>query len=255
MNAASSKFELLFLPRRRSPCAAWDGSAPGLPCWAPGKRGCSRATAAQVAERGSASFLQEPGGAAEGPRTEKLGEELKARAAEMQRSAFRAVIVLVEHVPNTYMKMGDPFPSARAFKRCCVSNKWGLQKLICSYLTDVAQNVDAEIVHNVGSHCTNLSTQQPMQNYSFHQSETILFSAYAVLCESVYSGTVVIDIADTDAYVLAAVISQQLPRILCIKRKQETVFCLVAEEMADCILQLRCYTGCDANSGFYGEGI
>ncbi|KAJ8333974.1 hypothetical protein SKAU_G00412930 [Synaphobranchus kaupii] len=119
------------------------------------------------------------------------------------------------HVPNTYMKLGDPFPSAREFKTllCSISNKGRLQKLICSYLTDLTQNVDAEIVYSVGSHCTNLSTLQPMQNYSFDQSEadTILFSAYAVLRESGYSGPVIIDTADTDAYVAAAAISQQLP--------------------------------------------
>ena len=42
----------------------------------------------------------------------------------------------------------------------------------------------------------------------------------------------------------------------CIKRKQETIFCrdLVTEEMADCIVQLHCFTGCDANSGIYGKG-
>ena len=70
---------------------------------------------------------------------------------------------------------------------------------------------------------TQLSTQQAMQNYTFDQSEggTVLFSAYAVLCESGYSGSVVIDAADTDAYVAAAVISQQLPGMLCIKRKQK----------------------------------
>ncbi|KAJ8349632.1 hypothetical protein SKAU_G00247620 [Synaphobranchus kaupii] len=190
---------------------------------------------------------------AKAPCTEKPGEELKARAAEMERNALKAVI-------NTYMKLGDPFPSAREFKTllCSVSNKGWLQKLICSYLTDLAQNVDAEMVYSVGSHCTNLSTQQPMQNYSFDQSEadTILFSAYAVLRESGYSGPVIIDTADTDAYVVAAAISQQLTGMLCIKRKQETVLCrsLVTEEMADCIVQLHCITGCDANSGFYGKG-
>ena len=117
------------------------------------------------------------------------------------------------HVPNTYMKLDNPFPSATAFKTllCSVSNKGRLQKLIRSYLTDLAQNVNAEIIYSVGSHCTNLSTQQPMQNYRFDQSEadTILFSAYAVLRESGYSGPVVIDAADTDAYVTAAIISQQ----------------------------------------------
>lgn len=51
-------------------------------------------------------------------------------------------------------------------------------------------------------------------------------------------------------------ISQKLPGLLCIKRKQETILCrnLVPEEMADCIVPLHCLTGCDANSGFYGKG-
>ena len=39
----------------------------------------------------------------------------------------------------------------------------------------------------------------------------------------------------------------------CIKRKQETIFCrgLVTDGKADCIVQLHCMTGCDANSGNY----
>lgn len=164
------------------------------------------------------------------------------------------------HVPNTYMKLGDPFPSASAFKTllCSLSNKGRLQKLICSYLTNLAESVYAEIVYSVGSHCTNLSTQQPMPNYNFDQSEadTVLFSAYAALRESGYSGPVVVDTADTDAYVAAAAISHQLPGMLYIKRKKEMVVCsgLVTDEMANCIVQLHCMTGCDANSGFYGKG-
>ena len=48
-----------------------------------------------------------------------------------------------------------------------------------------------------------------MQNYSFDQSEAVavLFSVYAVLCESGYSDPVVIDAADTDACMAAPVIS------------------------------------------------
>ena len=48
----------------------------------------------------------------------------------------------------------------------------------------------------------------------------------------------------------AAAISQKLPGLLCIKRKQATILChnLVPEEMADCIVPLHCLTGCDANS-------
>ena len=84
-----------------------------------------------------------------------------------------------------------------------------------------------------------------MPDYSFSQSEadTILISAYAVLF------TVGL-LADTDIYVAAAAISQKLPGLLCIKRKQATILCrnLVPEEMADCIVLLHCLTGCDANS-------
>ncbi|CAJ1050849.1 hypothetical protein KUCAC02_009112 [Xyrichtys novacula] len=164
------------------------------------------------------------------------------------------------HVPNTYMKLDDPLPSAKAFKMllCSVSNKGRLQKLICSHLTDLAQNVNVEIVYSVGPHCTNLSTQQPMEDYSIEQLEadTILFTVYAGLRQSGYSGPVVIDAADTDVYVAASVISQQLPGMLCIKRNKETVLYrgMLTEEMAHCIVQLHCFTGCDANSGFYGKG-
>ena len=91
-----------------------------------------------------------------------------------------------------------------------------------------------------------------MQNRSFDQSQadTVPFSAYAVLRESGCTGPVVIDAVDTDAYVAAAVLWQQLAGMTCIKRKQETIVCrgLLAEEMADCIV---C---CCANSGFYGKG-
>ena len=154
------------------------------------------------------------------------------------------------HVPNTYMKFNDPFPSARAFKTllCSTSNKRRLQNLICRHLTDLAQSVHAEIIYSVGSDCTNLSTQEPMPDYSFSQSEadTILFSTYIVLRDSGYNGPVVIDSADTDAYVAAAAISQKFPGLLCIKRKQDTILCrnLVPEEMASCIVPLHCLTGC-----------
>ena len=112
-------------------------------------------------------------------------------------------------------------------------------------LTDLAQSVDAEIIYSVGPHYTNTATDS-------EHADTVLFSAYAVLRESGYSGPVVIDVAALDAYVRAAVISQQLPGMLCIKRKQEKIYCrgLVADKMPDCIVQLHY----DANSGFYGKG-
>ncbi|KAL8591125.1 hypothetical protein ACOMHN_063749 [Nucella lapillus] len=164
------------------------------------------------------------------------------------------------HVPNTYLKLCDSFPSSHAFKMllCSVSNKGCLQQLIKEYMTELAQSTQTEIIYSVGSHCTNLSTQEPVENFTFDQSEadTVFFSIYSVIRESGYSGPVVLDSVDTDAYVAAAVISRQLPGMLCIKRKQETINCrgLVTDEMADCIGQLHCMTGCDANSGFFGKG-
>jgi len=46
------------------------------------------------------------------------------------------------------MKLADNFPRASAFKTllCSVSNNGRLQKLIFSYLIDLAQSVDADIV-------------------------------------------------------------------------------------------------------------
>ena len=52
---------------------------------------------------------------------------------------------------------------------------------------------------------------------------------------------------------MVAVLWQQLAGMIRIKIKQETIFCrgLLVDEMAGCIVQLHCITGCDAN---YGKG-
>jgi len=66
------------------------------------------------------------------------------------------------------MKPSDPFPSATAFKTllCSGSNKRRMQKLIGSYLADFARNTNIDVIYSIGSHCTNLSSQQ---NNSFDQ--------------------------------------------------------------------------------------
>ena len=142
------------------------------------------------------------------------------------------------------MKFNDPFPSASIQNLLCGTSNKG--RLICTHLT---QSADAEIVYSVGSDCTNLSTQESIPDYSFSQSEadTILISAYAVLFTvGPFSLT---QLTQIYIYVAAAAISQKLPGLLCIKRKQATILChnLVPEEMADCIVPLHCLTGCDAN--------
>jgi len=84
-----------------------------------------------------------------------------------------------------------------------------------------------------------------MDQYSFDQSEadTIIFSFYAVLRESEYTGPVIIGATDTCVYIATAYISHQLPGMLCIKRKQETILCrsLMSEDMARCIVPTSLY--------------
>ena len=74
------------------------------------------------------------------------------------------------HVPNTYMNSADPSPVPERSKRCRVSNKGQLQKIICNYLTDLAQSVDTDTIYSIGPHSTNMSIQQTMQNRCFDQS-------------------------------------------------------------------------------------
>lgn len=84
--------------------------------------------------------------------------------------------------------------------------------------------MNAEIVYSVGPHCTNLSTQQPMEDYSIDQSEadTVLFTVYAALWQSGYSGPVVIDAADTDVYITASSHSSSLACFASKEKKKQS---------------------------------
>ena len=97
-----------------------------------------------------------------------------------------------------------------------------------------------------------------MDNYCIDQSEadTILFTIYGVLRELGYTGTVMTDASDTNIYVTAVFISHEFPGSLCIKWRQEIVNCrsLVSDQVRNCVIQLHCMTGCDANSGFFRKG-
>ena len=112
------------------------------------------------------------------------------------------------------------------------------------------------LLAHIASTCQHNNRWKTTYSIVHSEADTILFTVYAALRQSGYSGPVVIDAADTDVYVAASVISRQLPGIQCIKRNKDTVLCrgLLTEEMADCIVQLHCFTGCDANSDFYGKG-
>ena len=79
-----------------------------------------------------------------------------------------------------------------------------------------------------------------MPDYSFIQSEadTILFSCIIIMlyCEILAIRVGPLSLTQIHIIMAAAPISQKLPGLLCIKRKQETILCcnLVHEEMADC---------------------
>ena len=89
-----------------------------------------------------------------------------------------------------------------------------------------------------------------MPDYSVSQSEAAKHHSHFCIRCIVYSAVVPLSSTQlTQLYVAAAALSQKLPGLLCIKRKQATILChnLVPEEMADCIVPLHCLTGCDAN--------
>ena len=90
-----------------------------------------------------------------------------------------------------------------------------------------------------------------MPEYSFSQSEadTILFSVYAVLQESGYSGPAVINSVDTDTYVVAAAIFTETPCIKRESRKQSYAETLCSSQSVKVSLtlkrkQLRVYSPC-----------
>ena len=71
-----------------------------------------------------------------------------------------------------------------------------------------------------------------------------------------YTGAVVLDSKDTDVYVQAAYVSQQLQGDLIIKRKHAIINykALLSHEVGQIIIPLHIITGSDHTSGFYGHG-
>ena len=101
-----------------------------------------------------------------------------------------------------------------------------------------------------------LSSGNIRDDLSFHQCEadTIMLSVYAILRSSGHSNPVVVDAEDTDVYIQAAAISDNIPGIICMK---EFFFCRAMcsdEDIAKCLIPFHVMTGCDANSCFYGHG-
>ena len=164
------------------------------------------------------------------------------------------------HIPNEYFKPSDLFPSTSKFNKilCSKTNKVRLQKFLQKCLTENAKNVNTKILYSIGKQCIDLSTDQQKDEFSCDQMEadTVIFSIYAALRNSDYRRPVVIDAADTDIYVAAAHTSHMYPGDLLIKRKNELVNSrqFIKDSMIECIIPMHCMTGCDANSGFFGNG-
>jgi hypothetical protein len=114
------------------------------------------------------------------------------------------------------------------------------------------------IIYCEGETSTNLSTGVASGDYAFKhpEADTMLLSAYAKLRTRNYTGAVVLDSEDTDVYVQAAYVSQQLQGDLLIKRKHVLINChaMLSEEVAAIIIPLHVITGSDHTSGFYGHG-
>ena len=84
----------------------------------------------------------------------------------------------------------------------------------------------------------------------------MMLSAYAKLRTGNFNGAVVLESENTDVYIQAAYLSQQLPGDLLIKRKHVFINCrdMLPEEVSQIIIPLHVITGSDHTSGFYGHG-
>lgn len=164
------------------------------------------------------------------------------------------------HIPNVFPKPGDIFPGAAEFNRLMVNsrNKVRLQKLVKEQLILKVEEVQGDIVYCEADKSTNLCTGIESRDYTFEhpEADTMLLSTYAKLRAENYTGTVVLDSEDTDVYVQAVYVSQQLPGDLLIKRKHALINCqdMLPKDIANVIIPLHVITGSDHTSGFYGHG-
>ena len=165
-------------------------------------------------------------------------------------------------VPNVYMKMQDPFPSASDFKLLLSSsgNKMRIQALIKGELGRQALHhraINKRMIFSNGQTCIDLTTGVALGDLQFDQAEadTIMLSAYSKLRSTGTTVPFVIDSEDTDVYVQAAYVSHHVRGDLYIKRKQTFLHCrdLCSPEEADILIQFHALTGCDHNAGFYGH--
>lgn len=100
------------------------------------------------------------------------------------------------------------FPAAAEFNKLMVNsgNKIRLLKLVNGLKRTGA-------IYCEGETSTNLNTGMASEDYvlKYPEADTMLLSAYAKLRSGNFTGPVVLDSKDTDVYVQADYVSQQLP--------------------------------------------
>ena len=175
------------------------------------------------------------------------------------RDFAEKVVQSVLTISNVFMKLEDKFPAIKDFHALLgnPSNKIRLQAFLETAFQATASTTNIEIIYSVvGGSAKNLTTGKTVPEFECYHAEadTAIFTIYIALRSDGYMEAVIIDTEDTDNYVQAAYVAQQISGLLCLKRKREliTARCLCSEEMAASIIPLHVLTGCDHNSGFYG---
>jgi len=128
---------------------------------------------------------------------------------------------------------------------------------------------EINFVYPVRHTCWNLSSGDRCEEFECHhiEADTIIFFIYSHIRKSGILDPVVIDAKDTDGVVLSAFVlvarllffwqikyddDDNTEGLLAIKQKKGRDLC--PKDVADIIVPLHIFSGCDTTSGFYGHG-
>ena len=118
-----------------------------------------------------------------------------------------------QHLPNVFPRPEDIFPGSVEFNKFMLNsaNKVRLQKIVKGHLKKCLYNSKMTIMYCDGE-TTNMSIDQVNTCFIFRQIEadTILLSIYTRLWDNGHTEVAVIDSEDTDVYVQAAYVSDQV---------------------------------------------
>ena len=155
---------------------------------------------------------------------DKYDLEYSIKADEHQRRAAK-----YQKIPNVFPKPEDEFPGGTDFNKLMVkcANKVRLQKLVMEQMSAHVGEVNGTIIYCTGETAINLTTGEPERHFRFNHTEadSILLSVYAELQEIGHAEVVVLDSEDTDVYVQASYVSNEVAGDLMIRRKDHLVRC------------------------------